>query len=324
MSSLPVPETHQPKWFNSPMTYHAGPIAELRQKLPTFERRGFGLAMTDPQFARLNQRLDTVVRLPSRGDAYRVPVGVVSKSYQLLQHTEVLDFACAVLGKANLPLDEVQAELGLTEYGERMELSLRLPEKYAFDPGDGHPMALRLECWNSVDGSTRFRALMGWFRLVCSNGLIIGVTHSDYRRRHVGDLQLKDIGRVFTSGLQAAETDKARFTAWRASGVKSEQIKPWVERDVYNAWGFKAAARAYHIANTGHDVTIAGTYAKQTPSTIDVSPAGAVPGTPSQSRNLYDLSQVLAWLAKERRDVQEQLEWRGQIAGLMAALQANT
>jgi len=323
MSSLPAPETHQPKWFNSPVTYHEGPIAELSQKLPTFERRGFGLAMTDPQFARLNQRLDTVVRQPSPDDACRVPVGIVSKSYQLLQHTEVLDFACAVLGKANLPLDQVQAELRLTEYGERMELSLRLPEQYAFDPGDGHPMALRLECWNSVDGSTRFRVLMGWFRLVCSNGLIIGVTHSDYRR-HVGDFQLADIGTVLTSGLQAAETDKARFTAWRATGVTPEQIKPWVERDVYKTWGFKAAARAYHIANTGHDVSIAGNYAKQTPTTIDVSTAGAVPGTPGQSRNLYDLSQILAWLAKERRDVQEQLEWRGQIAGLMGALQAKT
>jgi hypothetical protein len=84
------------------VTYHVGPIAELRQKLSTIERRGFGLAMTDPQFARLNQRPDTVVRMPSRGDAYRVPVGVVSKSYELLQHTEVLDFACDVLGKASL------------------------------------------------------------------------------------------------------------------------------------------------------------------------------------------------------------------------------
>ena len=37
------------------------------------------------------------------------------------------------------------------------------------------------------------------------------------------------------------------------------------------------------------------------------------PGVPAQSTNLFDLSQILAWLAKERRDVQEQLEWREQI-----------
>ncbi|MBU4237495.1 MAG: hypothetical protein KKI01_14405 [Proteobacteria bacterium] len=31
-----------------------------------------------------------------------------------------------------------------------------------------------------------------------------------------------------------------------------------------------------------------------------------VPGAPAESRNLYDVSQSLAWLAKERRDIQEQ------------------
>ncbi len=35
---------------------------------------------------------------------------------------------------------------------------------------------MRLECLNSVDGSTRFRAERGWFRLVCSNGLRFGIT----------------------------------------------------------------------------------------------------------------------------------------------------
>ena len=36
--------------------------------------------------------------------------------------------------------------------------------------------------------------------------------------------------------------------------------------------------------------------------------------------NLFDVSQILAWLAKERRDVQEQLEWREQIPDLIASL----
>jgi hypothetical protein len=36
-----------------------------------------------------------------------------------------------------------------------------------------------------------------------------------------------------------------------------------------------------------------------------------------QSLFAADLRQVLAWLAKERRNVQEQLEWREQIPGLL-------
>ena len=52
----------------------------------------------------------------------------------------------------------------------------------------------------------------------------------------------------------------------------------------------------------------------------EVQSVRSVPGAPQQCRNLFDLSQILAWLAKERRDVQEQLEWREQIPDLMAPL----
>ena len=34
-------------------------------------------------------------------------------------------------------------------------------------------------------------------------------------------------------------------------------------------------------------------------------------------RSLFDRSQVLAWLAGDRADIQEQLSWREQIAGLL-------
>jgi hypothetical protein len=46
-----------------------------------------------------------------------------------------------------------------------------------------------------------------------------------------------------------------------------------------------------------------------------------VAGCPQESRNLFDVSQVLAWLAKERRDVREQLESREEIPALLEPLQ---
>ena len=36
-----------------------------------------------------------------------------------------------------------------------MALRFVLPEKFGFDAGDSHPLHLLLECFNSVDGSTR-------------------------------------------------------------------------------------------------------------------------------------------------------------------------
>ena len=183
--------------------------------------------------------MDTIVRKPTMDDPNFVPVGVVSKEYVLVPHPEVLNIAAKAIKAVNLPPADVKAELTITDYGERMALSLYLPENYSFDPGDGHPLALRLECFNSVDGSTRFRALMGWFRFVCSNGLIIGVTRSDVRRRHIGDIGLSDVEAVLISGIGESEKEKHNFEQWRKRVVQYNQFTSWIKEELIKGWGFK-------------------------------------------------------------------------------------
>ena len=67
-------------------------------------------------------------------------------------------------------------------------------------------------------------------------------------------------------------------------------------------------------------VDVRGPYKGHTPTSVPVRTGKPVPGAPPASRNLYDVSQVLAWLAKERRDLNEQLEWRQQIRSLLKPL----
>lgn len=319
-SSMPREPGSGPKWFSSPVSFHDGSLDDIRTYLPDFERRAFALTQPGNERSRINTRLDTIVRKPFGDDRNFVPVGVVSKDYALVPHVDVLDVCTEAVGEAGLVPKDVKCELTITEYGERMALSLYLPSEYSFDPGDEHPLALRLECFNSVDGSTRFRALMGWFRFVCSNGLIIGVTRADVRRRHVGDIRLGDVGTVLTAGIEEAEDEKKNFAKWRDHTAEPNRLVQWADGELRKAWGFKAATRAFHISRSGHDADIAGSYKDHRPTTIPVSLGREVPGAPSASRNLYDVSQVLAWLAQDRRDVQEQLEWRQQIAGLLKPL----
>ncbi len=308
------------KWFSSPILYYKGSIDSIRRHIPNFERRTFALADPSAELSRLNQRLDTIVRKPFRDDQTFVPVGVVSKEYVLIPHNEVVDIAEGALKSANIDPRSVMAELDITEYGERMNLSLYLPDDFGFDPGDGNWMALRLELFNSVEGNTRFRALMGWFRFVCSNGLIIGITKSDFRRRHIGNLKISDVGAVLISGIKESEAEIRNFGVWRNQSIQKKTLRNWVGDTLKKYWGFKAAARTYHIATSGYDINIVGQYKDQTPLTIPVEWTKRVPGTPKSSQNLFDLSQILAWLAKESRDVQEQLIWREQIPEILKPL----
>jgi hypothetical protein len=69
-------------------------------------------------------------------------------------------------------------------------------------------------------------------------------------------------------------------------------------------------------------VKIVGPYNRRSPTTIEVETSIAVPGSPSTSSNLFEISQILAWLAKERTDIQQQMEWREQIPALMRKIAA--
>ena len=315
-----LPIGQDQKWFNSPVRFHKGSLTDIPQHIPDFDRQDFVLASKPDYPTQVNPRLHLIVRKPFRTDGTFVPIGIVSKDYVLVKHAEVVETAKEVMRQFGIEPERVAADLTLTEYGERMALSLYLPPKYAFDPGDGHELAMRLEIINSVDGSTRFRAMMGWFRFVCSNGLVIGVTEAQICRRHMGDLNLSDVGSVLSSGLERAKAEKENFSNWREHSVSPEAIVKWVEEDVRGQWGLKAATRAFHISRTGHDVEIVGQYKGQTPTTIETKQVRQVPGSPSKSKNLFDVSQILAWLAKGRRDIQEQLEWREQIPDILKPL----
>lgn len=309
------------KWFNSPVSTHVGNLPYIYRLVPDFERRAFGLTDSDGEKTRIHERLDLIVRKPFGDDQHFVPLGTVSKSYILIPHKDVLDIACEALQGVEIDPWDVQVELTMTEYGERMHLSIYLTPDYYFDPGDGNLMAMRLECLNSVDGSTRFQAFMGWYRFVCSNGLIVGVTHVDLRRRHTWGLNILEIIDVLNYGLEKAGEEKKNISEWQKRPIEiDERFISWIEKDVSKFWGFKAATRTYHIAKTGTDVEVAGTYKDQTPITIEIREIQKVPGMDIQAKNAFDVSQILAWLAKERNDVQEQYEWRRAIPNLMTKL----
>jgi hypothetical protein len=167
------------------------------------------------------------------------------------------------------------------------------------------------ENWTSFRGAPN--------RIVCHNGLVLGVAKSSLRHRHTGGFRTSEISDVLRWGLEDAEQDMENLRQWRETEIDQEALVPWVNGTIRDAWGFKAATRAYHIACTGHDIEIVGKYKGRRPTTIDVKSVIHVPGCPEKAENASDLAQVLSWLAGRRRDVQERLERRQEIPRLMEA-----
>lgn len=141
--------------------------------LPVFERHQFGT----------NEYLDAIVRMPFGANPSQVPVGSVSKRYFLIQHRQFIQEVCQGLSAVSIEPAGVPAELWISEYGERIRIRFRVPRR-PFDPGDGHPLLLSAECFNSVEGSCALEIRMSWLRLVCMNGLS---THMDASLRKIHD-----------------------------------------------------------------------------------------------------------------------------------------
>jgi len=164
------PEPVQEKWLTSPVRRVTGKLSEIRQQIPEFERRDFSLPEVPGESPRANVRLDAIVRRPFGDDKTFVPVGTVSKDYTLVTHVAVLDSVRKALKEAAVSAEETNAALQITEYGERMRLSVWLPDQYAFDPGDGKRWGWVLKASTRWVAATDSGRSWGGFDLCAATG----------------------------------------------------------------------------------------------------------------------------------------------------------
>jgi Domain of unknown function (DUF932) len=117
-----------------------------------------------------------------RTDTMR-PLGVVSKKYALLPHADVVDAL-----RESLNGQKVQEKIRMTHNGARMHFEITLPDITLKVEGD--EIAMRLGVSNSYDASRKVNIAFGAYRLVCSNGMIIGRKFISVSRRHVGEVSI--------------------------------------------------------------------------------------------------------------------------------------
>lgn len=293
-------------WFGERVDTFDTTLAALPDTLPAFERTSFGA----------NRFRDVITR---KGDK-PMPVATVSKRYVLIQHADAVDAVIEQVANAGIDPAAVPVHLEITEYGTRMALRATLPDAYTLRPDDGHPMALTLECFNSVDTTVPLFAAVGWFRFVCSNGLVVGTTTAKVRQRHVPPLKIDEISEVLADGMASALGDAKSFATWRSTRIGRERLADWVDGPVATMWGPWAAARVYAISTSGVDGTPSSPFVKGAPHRWSLKDLVDVPGAEPPGDHGYAIAQALAWVARQRNDVAERLKWRGQIRPLMAQL----
>jgi hypothetical protein len=302
----------------------SGSLADVVSRLPQFGRQPFTMTSVNGTEIGANPYLDMVYRVPAYQGDSPIPVGVVSKNYRLVDHRHVLRTIEEVLLDCGIRLSDVKVRGEWTVQGERARFSLLFPtgDPFGIALGGNDELRFRIEVFNSVEGSCRLMLVAGWLRFVCSNGLILGRALINSRQQHRQQLDVDELSRLLRESMDTVEEDKALVACWQSTPIHAGMLDAWADDDVCEAWGMKAAVRVLAISKTGADAEPRGDLRGKRPSEVTTTSTAVVPGITSPVDDAFGASQALTWVAGQRSDLQEELEWRSQVQTLMAALLA--
>ena len=100
-------------------------------------------------------------------------LGYVSQGYKLINHKTMIDETYQALKKAGLTVRQNAIEHYVTNGGSRVISKFNFPEKIVLAKND--IINLGLWIYQSYDGSLCEQAIFGLMRLVCTNGMVIGL-----------------------------------------------------------------------------------------------------------------------------------------------------
>jgi len=310
--------TESSTWKSRPVNYVAGTWRQIKARIPKFELSDF----VEGDESAVNPYYRTVIRLPLTAMEHRIPIGIVSQSYTLAQHSEVAELCIDGLIKGGIESKELRCELGLSELCEWMNFRIYFPDKYNYKSDANDSLNLRLECFNSVEGNSRLIIVFGWLRFICSNGMIVGETIAEIRDIHNRHMELKKITELIKDGMSQIEKDKLIIAEWENHQLNTEALIIWINKVLAKKWGKLAACRAYHICLSGRDVEYKNPFEAALPTEKGVIELDRVPGSSNGAKNIYDVSQVLSWLATNRNNAEEKTDWQMQITDLLSELRS--
>ena len=310
------------KWIGRTVKEHENYFDDIRNAIPYFSRRPFTADSVR------NEHLDTIIKLPVDTHDNPVPVATVSKSYSLVQHHEVLNAVETAFKDLSYNTANAKCSLQLTEYGERMWLKMKFPEGHRFDPGDGHPLILEFHALNSVDGSTPLTFEFGWYRLICSNGMMRLNSGNRFRKRHTTSLAPGKLVEYLGNTIADTEAEKETYKRWQQQIVRintdPQILENWIDATVTNKWGQQLAARTYNILRTATDGQVnhndlRDPRLRKTPHKIHVKPQMEVPGA-QHVENVYDVANALSWISSHQLTLQTRYKRMMEVPELLRKL----
>jgi hypothetical protein len=175
---------------------------------------------------------------------------IVTTSYRLIRHEEAIGEIERAITKASM-FGSYEISTSFSPDGGRMRRTYRFPEISVRISG-GDIVNPELHLLNSYDGTWPLMVILGAFRLVCKNGLVVQDTFLCFRKRHIVQLDQIYLEEEVSTALRRFELQTEQWKRWLAY-----QLTPKTYGRVMKAMRFGKKARQgieHRIVQEAEDV----------------------------------------------------------------------
>jgi hypothetical protein len=145
---------------------------------------------------------------------------IVSKDYRLIRHEEATEAVEGVLNDSG-GLGSYEVRTDFYNEGGRMRRTYRFPDvSVEIEPHDHINPELHL--FNSYDKTWPFIVLLGAFRMVCTNGLVVGEEFLHLRKRHVFTLDQANLKEEISTALSRFSSQAVTWREWAEGPMTAE------------------------------------------------------------------------------------------------------
>lgn len=166
--------------------------------------------------------LQAVCRTDASGQASIIAVH--GRHYRLVDNMSLLTAFETAIDNSNIDRTGMTVKDALAYEGGRMLRTYRFPA-HTIDIAANDPVHLQLQVINSYDGSCRFSAMLGAFRQVCSNGLVIGETLLNMQQKHTQALDVDHIARELIVAADTFADQGRQWMRWNKAPIDEDQAE---------------------------------------------------------------------------------------------------
>ena len=168
---------------------------------------------------------DTGHKFIVREDTGKV-LSCMTDNYKLVKNETIIKTANPIIKKNGGKIKEVNVLGG----GTKVHLSWHFP-KEVVNIGNNDDMTPEIVINNSYDGTIGVNIIAGAFRIICTNGMVIGIVASKYKNKHIkSNVGLDDIENVIVETMENTKVIfKEEFPILQGTNYKDKHIVDFIK-----------------------------------------------------------------------------------------------